>query len=112
MKPARYNFTGYKAGSRVTKGFTLCDENEAAISVAGYKSATLNLRLKGSPKVVLSVTTANGGLTLGGAPFNLRTQFDLTVAAGDYDYDLVLFDLADDKWPVLTGDFEVEQSTV
>lgn len=110
MKPARHNFYGQKAGSRFTEAFNLCDENGVAADLTGY-SALLTIGVPGMKPVLRASSAAGEGVFLNGQPSNLVVDFDLNARAGDYQFDLVLVDVANRQWPVLTGDFELQENT-
>jgi len=114
MKPGRYNFTGQKAGSRFSEAMSFCDENGVAVDLSTGYTAVMEIERVGMPNVKLRVSSATAAILLsdGTQPHNILLDFDLKLRAGDYTYDLVLLTVDGKKWPVLTGDFEVEASTV
>jgi hypothetical protein len=112
MKPGRLNIDEEKRGARFTLGVDLCDETETPVDLTGY-TAALRIRYRAdSPNVLLEATTENGRIVLGGTPYNLVADFDLDLPAGQYPYDLAVFSADGRMWPVVTGRFEVEASTV
>lgn len=111
MKPARINFPGLKAGSRFAQGFKFCDENGTPVDLSPYTGALVIQRV-GAPHVRLAATTENGKLILAGTPLNVVWDLDLKLRAGEYTFDLVLFSADARELPVLTGDIELEASTV
>lgn len=112
MKPGRLNVSEEKAGTRWTLGVNLCDEADTPVDLAGY-TAILKVRYRPeSPNVLLEASSTNGGIFLGGEPYNLVVDCVLALPAGQYVYDLAVFSADDKKWPIVTGRFEVEASTV
>jgi hypothetical protein len=80
-------------------------------------TARLLVRYKpDSPVVMLECSTTNNRITLGGSPFNVEIAVAkadmLAVPAGQYVYDLELKDAAGEVFPLLTGRFVVQPSTV
>jgi hypothetical protein len=112
MKPGRLNITEEKTGARYTLGVNLCDEADTPVDLTGYTAIFRVRYAPGSPNVLLEATTADGGITLGGNPYNLVVDVDLAIAAGHYCYDLVLVDALGKQWPILTGRFEPEASVI
>lgn len=111
MQPGRQNFTGQKANSRFALPLNVCDENDVPTPLAGW-SAVMKIERADVPGIALQATSASGGILLDGSPFNVILDFDLKLKAGSYTYDLVLIDPDGRHYPVLTGNFEVEASTV
>lgn len=112
MKPGRLNVTEEKVGARWSLGVNLCDEADTPVDLTGY-TAKLEVRYRAdSPNVLLEASTENGRITLGGEPYNLVVDCDLDLPAGEFVYDLAVFDVSGRKWPIVTGRFDVEGSTV
>lgn len=112
MKPGRLNILEEKVGARWTLGVNLRDADGALVDLTGWR-AELKVKWRAdSPNVLLAASSEGGTIVLGGDPYNVVVDVDLALPAGRYVYDLVAFDAENRKWPVVTGRFEVEASTV
>jgi len=82
------------AGATLTRTLTWRDANDALVSLVGYTGRMQVRADVESTSTVLSLTTANGGLTLGGALgtilITVSSTESTTLTAGDYVYDLEL----------------------
>jgi len=91
MPAGNYNITA-EQGSTFTRVLTWRDANDALINLTGY-TARMQVRTDyASSATALSLTTANGQITLGGALGTITLLVSATdmsaVSAGSYVYDL------------------------
>lgn len=114
MNPGVYNITA-KQGATFALQVNWKDATGATVDLTGY-TARMMVRYKAdSPNVLLELSTANGGIVLGGVPYNLvgsasRAEMQ-DLAAGTYIYDLELTAGSED-YPLLQGRFVVTGSAV
>jgi len=114
MKPGVYNIVAKQ--SDWTLGLNWMDDG-APKDLADF-TAALVVRYKAeSDTVVLALTSeVDGGITLDGEIFNIEFDVDeatmKAIKAGQYVYDLELADGDGKSYPVLTGRFTVEGSTI
>jgi hypothetical protein len=114
MKPGIYNIEAKQSDWHLAVNWV---EGDAPQNLAGF-TAQLVVRYKAeSATAVLELTSeADGGITLGGDPFNIVFDVDEAtmkgIKPGQYVYDLELNDGAGKTYPLLTGRFTVTPSTV
>jgi hypothetical protein len=82
------------AGATLTRTLTWKDSAGTLVNLSGYTGRMQVRADVESASTVLSLTTANGGLTLGGAAgtvlITVSSTESATLTAGDYVYDLEL----------------------
>jgi hypothetical protein len=94
IKPGTYDFTIYQ-GATFSRVLTWKDANDTLINVTGY-TARLQIRTSpDAPTPFITLTTENGGITLGGALGTISLLITapqtaaIVEAAGVYDLEMV-----------------------
>lgn len=94
IKPGQYDITIYQ-GATFSRMLTWKDANNVAINLSGY-TARLQMRTsQDAAAPFITLTTENGGITLGGAAgtitltISAATTAAITESSGVYDLELV-----------------------
>jgi len=111
MSAGFYHFI-IEQGATFKKILTLKDSNSSAINLTGYSGAEMDLRLdQDASSEVLTLTTANGRITLGGAAGTLTLEISASDTAGltigDGVYDLELTDANGKIDRILEGTYSI-----
>jgi len=92
--PGKYNFYLYP-GATFTKTLVWQDENNALINLTGYMARMQMRETVGAATPFLTLTTENGGITLGGSAGTINLLVSatdtetVTVTQGVYDLQLI-----------------------
>ena len=101
-------------GATFGQVLTLTDSSSTVVNLGGYGSAEMDLRNNPeSSSPVLTLTTANGGIALGGSAGTVTLTIsatdtnNLTVGSGVYDLELVS---GSNVYRILEGTFNVRRN--
>lgn len=92
--PGNYDITLYQ-GTSFNQQFTWKDENDTLINLTGYTARMMARTSVDEPTPFITLTTANGGIALGGAAGTITLIMSdtatsaLTTTSGVYDLELV-----------------------
>lgn len=95
MKPGTYDFTIYQ-GATFGRVLTWKDENDVAVNLTGYTARMMIRESVDASSAFITLTTENGGITLGGAAGTITLSISATATAaitqsqGVYDLELVV----------------------
>ena len=111
MSAGFYHFI-IEQGATFKKILTLKDSSSVAINLTGYSGAEMDLRLdQDESSEVLTLTTANGRISLGGAAGTLTLEISATdttnLTPGDGVYDLELTDASGKVDRILEGTYSI-----
>jgi hypothetical protein len=104
---ATYGITA-DAGATFQRQIVWKDANSEAVDLSGYTAEMVIRDRTTSATVILTLSTANGRITLGGAAGTidlLVSAADMGVAAGRYSYTLELTDASSIVSRLLQGEF-------
>lgn len=92
VKPGSYDFTIYQ-GATFSRVLTWKDDSDNLINLTGY-TARMQIRQRVGGDVLTTLTTENGGITLGGAAGTITLTISATNTAaitmdGVYDLEMV-----------------------
>jgi hypothetical protein len=84
----------------------LLEDDEGILDLTGCRAAMQVRAAIGDPTAVLTLTTENGGLVLGGPAGTIAPVFDTdALVPGQYVYDLKLIDSGGEVFRLLQGSF-------
>lgn len=99
------------AGATFTRTLTWRDAADALVDLSGYTGRMQVRADVESTSTILSLTTSNGGITLGGAAgtvlITVSATESATLTAGDYVYDLELVSAGGTVTRLVQGQFTV-----
>lgn len=97
-----------------TQTFTWRDLDDDLVDLTGYSSALMEVRPAPGETAVLTLSTANSRITLGGAAGTIALSVDDAVTEaldpGTYQYDLTLTTTGGDVVRLLEGVFTVNEA--
>ena len=99
-------------GATFGQTLTLKDSSDAVVNLSGYASAEMDLRLHSdSSTTIITLTTANSRITLGGSNGTVTLSISATdtasLSVGDGVYDLELVDGSGNVFRILEGTFTI-----
>jgi cytosine/adenosine deaminase-related metal-dependent hydrolase len=107
--PGKYNLTMYQGASFDYSFAWKIDD--VAVNLTGYSARMQVRRSHPSPTSVLTLTTENGGITLGGALGTIQVVADADVTAeldaAFYVYDIELESPSEEVYRLLEGKFTI-----
>ena len=111
MSAGYYHFI-IEQGATFSQTLTLKDSSGSVINLTGYPSAEMDLRKnQDDSSEVLTLTTANGRITLGGSAGTITLLISNTDTAaltvGDGVYDLELVDSANKVLRIMEGTYSI-----
>ena len=79
------------------------------VNLTGYSAVFTCRPSLGDPTVLFQLSTGAGGVVLGGSAGTITVAFPVSQPLTGA-YDLVLYDASDNEFPLLAGDFSVQQA--
>lgn len=94
LSPGNYDITIYQ-GTTYNQQFTWKDQNDTPINLTGYTARMMARTSVDAPTPFITLTTANGGIALGGAAGTITLVMNdsgtsgLTNTSGVYDLEVI-----------------------